>query len=238
MFQLEKSQKRIMVALESGAMKPEDMSPEEAARVAQYMQDESKLDHQYFLDKARQRKRRQPPVRMDLRGQHVFVDEASVPDQQARAIRLKARRSGMHTCQDRMAATVFVVEDLASIGQRNTLCAGMIGGLVCTPCFLESLGSAGASIKFKSAIAKKRIVHATAAFIAGHPMIYNLISTLSHTNDSKWRWIADKNEFVALTRRLRASGQAQANFMAFAMPNEKGNQDNAAACRAISDVRV
>jgi hypothetical protein len=219
-FQTLKFHKRVLRALEDGSL-PYQEIPDELIDALNETLDQEKAggDARYFAEQARKRAARDKPVRPDLRGIGVFIDE-SIQAGERGQLMIAIRKGGMWLCSDRVRAGVFVVPDVTEPGQRNSICAVLSGALVATPPYITSCGERGPSLHYEAAIRKRRFVWCSPEFIARHSAVYDIISARMRMRDSNWKTLPNKARVLAKAGTTDAS-----RVLIFVLPAEQRSED-------------
>lgn len=134
---------------------------------------------------------------MQVAGKHVFIDnrldEASVGVDMMTMV----RAAGMVRTFDRLHADIFIVPDMSSIPQRVHWVAVLKGSIVADLDFLRSRGNAGASLKFKPAMSRRRSLWLSPGFQTAHPELSGIVSSLARRPASKWSTVASKRQLIS-----------------------------------------
>ena len=93
---------------------------------------------------------------------------------------------------------LFIRPDPAQPGQRVGWVAALTGALIATPEFVMSDGKSGACIAHEpAAIAQRRFVWVSQAFVAAHPRISALVQAAASLPASKWQMLETQAKFLA-----------------------------------------
>ncbi len=120
-------------------------------------------------------------------------------------LRTRASELRMLERKDRNLATLFIVEDLNHIGQRVHLNPSLRGGYVATPECLTSVGTKCLMVAYSVAIANRRTMWVSSAFVDAHPTLFEILETAVALRQSSWTWFTGSaDEFVHKVGRTRA----------------------------------
>ena len=192
-----------MDALLAGTIDIADVGADLAQTLVEFSEHQHHLDHQYALNQAARKRKRERPTIKAMTGKSVYLSEGLAQDTVSKLGPLLVR-NGMTRSYDRLKADIIAVSDLANIGQRNTWAAFLAGLLVCSPLTVETGGKKGPSIQFKSVRRLRRVVWASDEFKTKHAVIWNIISTLTRAGvESKWQWFTDKGAFLEHARNRK-----------------------------------
>jgi hypothetical protein len=103
--------------------------------------------------------------------------------------------NSMDEVNDRLSATVFVVQDVAQAGQRTNWAATLVGGSIVTARFFE--GEDAPVITKVKAIGIHKELYISQAVRANHPAIAEVITKATRLAGSKWKMIETEAAFVA-----------------------------------------
>ena len=114
-------------------------------------------------------------------------------------------KAGLARCTDLELADVFAVPDLSKIGQRISWNAGLNGCIVASEAFIRSGGIRGPAIVYKRATSITRMIWLSDLFMASHSMLAGFVWAACARNGSKWSFIADRREFIAIAEKSNAA---------------------------------
>ena len=184
-----------------------------------------------YVAKAKRQCAAETPHVARLRGKGVFFDKSVALPEAGRVADI-LNRNGAGVVATRPEADVFVVKDVESPGQRVQFAAALIGGVVCTFVYLETRGAAGVAVAYKPQVAVHRVAWCSAAFIAAHPSLHEIIRGVCERSESKWTLYEPDCMLVFAEKATRLNAQKKfVNSVAFVTSGEKANP-------AISCVRT
>ncbi len=165
---------------------------------------------------------------MSLWGAKVFIDAKARAGATADRWLQMRWDQGCEEVLDRSMATVFVVVNPATLGDRNRVAAAMLGGLLCSPGHIlvySAVGGAGSALKLKPALNIPRFILVSAETSRRHkPMLdfmrrvhevaLNAARARGDTNGRpRWRWFdhsaEDQRKFLALADSRRGRHRSE-----------------------------
>ena len=181
-FQKDKQQLEKLVAYEDGVLLPHEVEAElpddlltmQLARAKNSLERERKHAKHNLT----------PLTHTAQKMSTVFVDPALRTDSLMTCI----RESGMTSCE-RGDAELFVVANVAKLGQRISWCVALSGGVACNTEYIKSRCARGNAITFKSAIKTRRLIFITSAFRRLHPIICDIVDSKMGIPSSKWKLV-------------------------------------------------
>ena len=119
-----------------------------------------------------------------------------------------------------MQADIFVVADIATVLPRVQWLAVLGGGRVCDMKFVLSGGKHGVSVLYKRAMATRRTVFLSDAFITRHPKLAGLVLRKAGDPACAWKLMTNRDDFLALARKCIAQ-KKRTEVVAFITPGER-----------------
>ena len=173
-FQRQKRLRRCMESLREGAFPATDISTAMLADIVAMREKEVRSQREYANRVARTERLRAGPTPNALLSKRVVLSRA-IPRRSTAGFADALRRAGAALVADAMQADIFVVADIATVPPRVQWLAVLGGGRVCDMKFVLSGGKHGVSVLYKRAMATRRTVFLSDAFITRHPKLAGLV---------------------------------------------------------------
>lgn len=144
---------------------------------------------------------------LSIAGRLVLVDPAVATPALAETVRSTARLT-----DQREDAHVFIVPDVANLGQRISWCLSLGGGFACTAEYITTGSQKGVAVAFKPAVKSLRFFCISDAFAAAHPVLSALIALKALRPPSVWRPLTAAE---ILAKRARAPAKTCNQLVVF-----------------------
>jgi len=192
-FMASKRVVRLAESIMEGAQDDSSTSAEDLQAVVKYLEGKVKTDKNYISQKKREYRVRAGPVPIEILDAniHTTIDIAELPGFANACNQLRLTVHG-----DSCDASLFVVRDLTVISNRILWNASLIGGTVCTWDFIRLNAASGPSITYHAALASRRFIYMTDAFIISHERLCDLITRrMVSFPGCKWKMLSDAVDF-------------------------------------------
>ena len=174
----------------------DDSLPLEAAEDGKKKRDQVEKQH-------REKERRKTRLALKftdclgVTAKNVFIEPGSLTAAGSRHIEQILTSKGVEFLQQRCQCDIFVSSDLATGVCRTAWAACLVGGWVVSPATLQHAQHAGAAVKYRRALDKRRRLYITPACQEVYPRIAQLLSdTIAFTEARLWRIIHAEEEFI------------------------------------------
>lgn len=222
-FQKSKRLARFLEAGCEGRLLEKELTPKMRRALELYKIYQQKVADEYQVRKNKERREQAPPIAPLLDGKRAYVDTGVGIDNNKREL-AKLRTAGMTRTLCREDAEVFVVHDVVHMGQRNTWCLALGGGIACDLEYMASAGSKGRCLTYSAAGRVRRDVFMSPGFLRTHPTLAQILIARTKHPSGKWVWHVDKASF----RSVAATKHRQKRFaevVAFLLDSEVASQD-------------
>ena len=122
------------------------------------------------------------------------------------------RRLEVQRVEERATADIFVVPDPGNAPRKVRFLAGLVGGVIAAPRYLQTRGCEGAAIAFHTAVSVKRLVYVTMDFMNTWPMACSDLLAVLLQPQCKWQLVTELEllEHVNPARAGHATRQREA----------------------------
>ena len=178
----------------------------------------------YSAEKMRLGQKSQDPTLNVKSMSNVFVDPAVDFQGDDLKFTQALRQHCIKRTYNRLSADVFVVPNVAQLGQRIQWCTMLVGSCVCDLKCLISGGTGGNSVTFKPAVSSRRMVWCSDNFKASHGELHNILCHIVALPVSNWKWLATKEQMLERAKKRAAGGHA-GEVVAFITSAEQMSED-------------
>ena len=169
-------------ALESGVLLAEEIDDELVDQLLEFQA--KRADGVLKRQRQHQLRNMRPSAHVTrvTAGDLVFVDPGvgATP-----ALVSRMQDLGLNHTLERRSAGVIVVNDVGALGQRNSWCLALGGGVAATQEYIMSGFTTGNAVLFMGALDIARNIHVTCDFRAAHPVLSGIVDF--KVPGSKWR---------------------------------------------------
>ena len=215
-FISKKRRRNLFEGIKEGNVELKDLSPDDLIGIESFVATELKIHAQLMNPRVK------PSRAILCAGQHVFVDKRITISDASLQLKEFVR------CVDPSVADVFVVPDVANIGQRISWYAGLNGCAVTVKDTICHAKTHGVVKVFNKATATKRVVWMSDNFIASHAIIATIVNSAAVKAGSKWVMVGSREDFVRRARALARKAPTQA--LALINKSEMADEDSCVWC--------
>ena len=138
----------------------------------------------------------------------------------------------MKRAEERDTADIFVVPDPGNAPRKVRLIAGLVGGVIAAPRYLQTLGSEGSAIAFETAVSVKRMVYITVDFMSTWPMASSNILAVLGQVQCKWQLVTELEVLEHVNPARAGHAKRQREVLVFLTDAEHRSPD----CRAHQEL--
>ena len=138
----------------------------------------------------------------------------------------------MQRAEKRDTADIFLVPDPGNAPRKVRLLAGLVGGVIAAPRYLQTRGSEGAAIAFETAVSMKRTVYITVDFMSTWPMASSDILAVLRQVHCKWQLVTELELLEHVDPARAGHAKRQREVLVFLTDAEHRSPD----CRARQEL--
>ena len=135
--------------------------------------------------------------------------------------------------EDRRQADVFIVRDVAQLGQRIQWLCMLSGKMACDSLFVLSNGQQGTALQFKAKVCSGKCVWLSPEFMKQHAELSDIVLFCMKQWQSKWKHMDCSEEIFLEAVRLANTKKRPTCMIAFLLVSEQSSEADTHDCKDV-----